>query len=207
MITQLSTGVCVALLTVNASAAIELATNGDFETGDLSGWTFGIPQSDETFDITGDAFSGSFAGALVNSLANDGTPGAAFVSQVGIGAGTVMPGDTVTISFDAKGDFQVGGVFFVDLLSLDSGGGTTGVEGLDAPPTFPGGTWTNYSYTGTAGANVDGGLTLQIRTITGADPASVANLTIDNLSVTVVPEPASLGLLSVGALTMLRRRR
>jgi len=205
----LTTTSCAALFAVAAapaaSAQIELTTNGGFEAGDTSDWV-SFPTTDSSFTVTMDAASGSFAG----SLSNQAPASAAVIKQANIGIGTVTPGQEITITFDAKGDAQAGGVHFAEFFSELSGGGTSKAEILGGAPLFPpalAGAYQTYSFTTTAGPDVSGGVTLQLTATTGGDVGSTATLFVDNVSVSVVPEPAAASLLALGAIPALLRRR
>lgn len=195
---------CFLATAMAAPAAIILSSNGDFETGDTSGWTsfVGAPS---TFGVTGDSSSGSFAGIVTNNTA----PSGQVIKQANLGAGTVNPGDTVTITFDAKGTFRDGGVLFAEFFSEVSGGGTSSAEILSGGPLFLSdqATYVPFSFTVVAGADVSGGVTLQFNVATGGAPTSFAEATIDNVVVSVVPEPSSTLLCVLPLLGLVARRR
>jgi len=192
-------------LSSTASAQIELTTNGDFETGDTTGWT-DFTAAPASFIASPDASSGSFGGLL-----NNPTPGSgAVIKQANIGVGIVNPGDVITIQFDAKGDAGVGGVHFAEFFSELSGGGTSSAEILGSAPLFPpplSSAFQTYTFTATAGADVSGGVTLQFNAATGAIDGSFSTLAIDNVSVSVIPEPTSAALIGLSGLGLLARRR
>lgn len=205
----LSVGLSSAMLvglSLNASA-VELAVNGDFETGDTSDWTLPLgPVGGQSWGVTSDAASGSWAGELFNDQQAAAWP----VKQANIGIGIVQPNQAITISFDAKGNGVEGGVAFAELFSELSGGGTSSSEILGgAPLSLDGVNYQNYVFNTTTGHDVSGGVTLQFNAATAAITGSTSRLLIDNVSVSVIPEPASLALLGLGALALvgLRRRR
>lgn len=194
----------IAAVTGSAFAGIELTTNGGFETGDTTGWSyFATPASTFGVDSTS-PFAGGFNGNLVNLT--DGS--AAVIKQANMGIGLVNPGDEITISFWAKNINGVGGVNFAEFFSEIDGGGTSSAQILGGAPLFASATdWTFYEFTTFAGPDVSGGVTLQFTATTGAIIGSTSQLLVDNVSVTVIPAPGAMALLGLGGLVATRRRR
>lgn len=189
------------------ASALELTTNGDFETGDTSGWV-SFPTVSSTFGaITTDPFAGTYAGEIFN----DAPASAAVIKQANIGIGQVNPGDEITISFWARGSGEAGGVQFAEFFSELDGGGTSANEILGGAPLFLTSTWTEYNFTTFAGPDVSGGVTLQFTATTGGATGSVATTVIDNVSVsiadTVIPAPSAFGAAGLGAMLLGMRRR
>ena len=186
-------------LALNA-AAVELAVNGDFETGDTTGWTLPLgPAGGQTWGVTSDAASGAWAGELFNDVA----PAAWPVKQANIGVGIVQPNQAITISFDAKGSGVAGGVAFAELFSELSGGGTSATEILGGGPlALDGVNYQTYVFNTVTGPDVSGGVTLQFNAATGANTAAPRRLLIDNVSVSVIPEPASFAVLGLASLAL-----
>jgi MYXO-CTERM domain-containing protein len=192
----------IAAATATASAGIELTNNGGFELGDTSGWD-SFPTANSTFNLTSDAFEGSFAAEVFN---NDLAAGA-IVKQSNLGIGVVNAGDEIMISFAAKGEGAIGGVAFAEFFSELDGGGVSSAEILGGAPLGLTSDWQVFNFTAIAGPDVSGGVTLQFGAITGGAQGSVSVLFIDAVSVSVVPAPGALALLGMGGLAVTRRRR
>lgn len=166
-------------LTSATAAAQNLAVNGDFETGDVSGWQ-DFPSPSSTFTVTSDANSGGFAGRIFNDFA----PSAGLVKQANVGAGVVNNSASVTISFAAKGEGMNGGVAFAELFTELAGGGVSSAELLSGGPLALTSSWQNFSFTTTGGPDAAGGLTLQFVAVTGAVAGSQMELFIDDVVIT-----------------------
>jgi hypothetical protein len=168
-----------ALGAVNVSA-VELAVNGDFETGDLTGWEQ-FPTAPDQISIISPGASGNFAVQIDNAA----PASAALIKNANVGIGIVEPGMDVTISIDARGTFGVGGVAFAEFFSELEGGGTSQAEILGGAPLALTQDWQTFEFTTTTGPDVGGGVTLQLTATTGGDPASFALVEYDNISITV----------------------
>ncbi|MGL4513961.1 MAG: carbohydrate binding domain-containing protein [Lacipirellulaceae bacterium] len=200
---QLTRAIGLALL-ATTSSAVELTTNGGFETGDTSGWV-SFPTATSTFNLTGDANSGSFAAEVFNNTSTSG----AVVKQANLGVGVVTPGEMVTISFAAKGEGAAGGVAFAEFFSELDGGGVSSAVILGGAPLVLTNQYQTFNFSVLAGPNVSGGVTLQFAAVTGAASGSVSVLFIDDASVSVIPEPgtALLASLALAAVPLRRRAR
>ncbi len=166
-----------------------LAINGDFETGDLTGWTSFATDNNGTFEVTtAQANGGLYSGLVVADVDGIGSPSFPVVKQANIGIGTITPNTSVTITFDLYGSVAgAGGVVFAEFFSELSGGGTSSSEILGGGPLFPNGTWTTYSFTTTTGPDVSGGITLQLKADCGGNPGCKIDAYFDNVSVTINP--------------------
>ena len=161
-------------------AAGELITNGGFEDADFTGWT--VYNGGSKTVVAEEAESGLYSAKL--SASN--TEMNAVIKAANMAAGDIAVDQTVTISFDLKGELTgAGGVVFVQFFHEGSTEGSTNGEGiLSGGPLFPTSSWVNYSYTQAINSNVDGGVSLQLKAGCGADVCTV-DAYFDNVSVVV----------------------
>ena len=164
----------------------ELAVNGDFESGDLTGWTIfdgtnstnggSIVVSTPGADGTGSAGNANISGGIGNPT----------LKQANLGAGTLTAGQMVTVTFDWQGTAADGGVPDVQLFSELSGGGVSAAESiLNGANPVPA-AWTTVGPLDiTVGPDVSGGVTLQFTAICGAAATCVSDLFFDNVSIKV----------------------
>ena len=94
-----------------------------------------------------------------------------------------QPNTQYVISFDIRGAASVGGVFFVEFFSELSGGGTSKAEIITGGPHPLSDNWTSYSYTVLTGSNVDGGITLQLKSSCGPVGGCLVDVFFDNVSI------------------------
>jgi hypothetical protein len=161
-------------------AAGELTVNGDFESGDLTGWqTFDNGGTISVVADNGPSASGSSAGNV-----NVSVPGNPTLKQANLAAGQLTPGQTVTVTFDWKGSDAAGGVIDVVLFSELSGGGVSQTDPILSGAGFPA-NWTTVGPMDiTIGSDVSGGVTLQITAICGGAAGCLSDVYIDNVSIT-----------------------
>jgi hypothetical protein len=159
------------------------AANGDFELGNLDCWTtFNNGGTIGVVADNGPSAPGSSAGRL-----NVTVPGNPTLKLANLGAGILTPGQQVTVSFDWKGTGANGGVVDVVLFSEVNGGGVSKTDPILGGGAFPA-NWTKVGPLNlTAGADVSGGVTLQITAICGGVAGCVSEVFIDNVSITIAP--------------------
>jgi hypothetical protein len=186
--TMLSAAILATATTAQAVVQ-DIAVNGDFETGDLTGWTL-FPGS---LGTAGQTIVAGNPGSAVNL--NEPNPAANIIKQANLLAGSWVGGETVDIQFDMKGSAGIGGVLFVEFFNELDGGGVGPGSGILAVIGNPNANWTTYNYSTVANASATGGITLQFNSTCGADAGCFADFTIDNVSimadVAAVPVPAA----------------
>lgn len=192
-----------------ATQAAQLAVNGGFETGDFTGWTQ-FPQSGTQTITNVNPSEGTWAVNL-NADSPQGAPIDNVIKNANIGIGQVAPGQEITISFDARGTTDIGGVAFAEFFSEIDGGGVSGAVLLGGAPlalNADPNSWTTFLFTVIAGPDVSGGVTLQLKAGCGAVVGCMADVYFDNISVTAIPVPAALWLFgsALGLFGWLQRR-
>jgi hypothetical protein len=159
----------------------DVADNGGFETGDFTGWEQTLVNGTQTvgaFDPT--------EGAFAANLNNDVEATASLIKNANKGIGVVSPGDNITVTFDARGSAEAGGVAFAELFSELSGGGTSASVILGGGPlalNIDPDVWTSFTFSTVAGSDVSGGLTLQLNATTGGNTGSFSNIFFDNVKI------------------------
>ncbi len=161
-----------------------LATNGDVEAGDLSGWDLFPSTSGVQEASTSNPNNGTYSARIQNTQ-----PGSAsIIKQANLGVGTVSAGQTVYITFSARGSLVDGGVAFAEFFCELTGGGTDCAQilgnaplGLDPNPDV----WTDFSFTYdiAPGTDVSGGITLQLTATTGGAGTSLADVYYDDICI------------------------
>lgn len=160
-----------------------LATNGDFETGNDTGWILFQNGGTAALDNTTNN-GGSWSG----KLATGGPSNPAF-KQERIGAGTVKAGDIVRIKFDHKGGYAgEGGVFNVLLFGEGAGGAVPFTHVFNPAPSLAG-AWSTFTGTFTipGGTDVSEGISFLIEAVCGGAAGCSVSANIDNVSVTLNP--------------------
>ena len=162
----------------------ELAVNGDFETGDFTGWQVFLNSG--TQSISSDTPDASSSSAALSGNTAVGLAGTTEIKQANLEAGALALGDVLNIQFDVKGTFGPGGQLNVLSFTEFGGGGanlsnnTTIVGGVD--------TWTHFDYNVTLdGPDASGGYSLAFNPVCGAVVGCFADVLIDNVSIVVVP--------------------
>ena len=179
--------------TDTAAPLNELTVNGDFELGNISGWTDYYSDKNGTFAVVSKPVSGgAWAGNLVAKVPDNGVASFPVVKQANLGKGVVAPNDNIKISFDLYGEVAgVKHVVIAEFFSELADEGTSKTEILGGGPLLPTGAndwtkkWTTYSFTTTAGPDLNGGVTFQIKADCGPNKGCAVNLYIDNVSVSL----------------------
>ena len=204
--TKLVAAMGITLFAGAAQAAYQnIAVNGDFETGDFTGWTQ-FPGSSgpagQTI-VAGNPGSAAFLSEL--------NPAANIIKQANLLPGAWTPGQQIDISLDIRGTTAEGGVFFVELFSELDGGGTSSAVILGGGPQFPASatTWQTLNFTGFAGPDTSGGITLQLNAACAPVAGCISDIEIDNVQifadveVSAVPVPAAVWLFGSGLLGLI----
>jgi hypothetical protein len=209
-ILKISAMAAAMLLCTGAAQAvvIDLAVNGGFETGDLTGWTY-YDSTNATngglITVTSPGSSSTFAGntnALVPVSGGGGQNPA--LKQANLGIGLLTPFQQVTVSFDYRADAV--DVKYAALHSEQAGGGASSTTVLLDGPGGPA-TWTNFTQVVTLGPDVTEGISLELVAICGGVPGCQSSFFWDNISITAdvaaVPVPAAVWLFGSGLLGLI----
>jgi hypothetical protein len=172
--------------------------NGNFETGDFTGWTLTQVPDDRGSIALDSSEQGGRAGSVARLIAAGDATGTndVVISQVALAAGSISPGDTIDVSFDLYGSLTgAGGVVFVEVIFLNAAGVDEGGRNFVGPaaPYVPSTTWTNHSGTVIAGTavngsqwDVSGGVTLELKAACGAIAGGCGvDASFDNVTFTI----------------------
>ncbi len=161
----------------------DLAVNGGFEAGDLSGWTL-FPAGadpDEQTVITTNPRTGTFAGRLNNTTPET----ASIIKQANLAP--VAIGQTATVRFSARGNFGPGGVAFAEFFTELAGEGTSSAQILGGGPLALNpdpAVWADFEFVIPISTDVSGGITLQLTATTGG-AGSFAEVFYDDISIVI----------------------
>jgi len=182
------------LLIGNSVFATNLILNSGFETGNTTGWSVLGASDGSAYVNVLSPNNGPSAPGIYDAYMYNVIPAANLALQQSTALGSASPG-LVNYSFDLKVDSSLNGG-----VVIDQGPGLLG-------PYFNSG-WTTITGSWTAPANVNH-FEIEFDCTTGAASGSAEAIEVDNVSLTQVPEPASLALAAVGlfgALTLRRSR-
>ena len=162
------------------TAAGEIATNGGFEAGDLSGWAVykngGTIIADNTQSKTG-----TWSGKIIATPAGMNPT----LKQERKASGKLAVGDKVKITFDYKGALTgESGTYSIQSFVE----GANGVNQAVNISVNPSSSWQTYTSTYTVGSgDISGGITLEFVAICGGVAGCSSTLYLDNVSVIINP--------------------
>jgi len=173
--------VCILILAAGGASAQNILVNGDFETGDLTGWEVNGASPTSTVTIDGAVNGPSLPGSNSAFLDNRAEALGLNLKQV-TPVGSAGEGE-VSYSFDLRLDqADVGGVFFVQIFCEQEGVGIVGGSGLMGP-FWPWNEFQTFSGSFMAPAGTDF-LTMQFVATTGAAVGSNCVAHLDNVFLT-----------------------
>ena len=203
--TKLVAAMGITLFAGAAQAVVQnIAVNGNFETGDFTGWTLfpgsAGPAGQQISTVN--PSSGTYS-ANLTELA----PAANVIKQANLLPGAWTIGQQIDIAFDYRGTAAAGAVLNVEIFT-ELGGGQEGVSSsvnLFGGPIFPDGNpdiWKSESVSYNVLADADGGVTLQFSVACAPVAGCNGDYFIDNVSISAdvnaVPIPAAVWLFGSG---------
>ena len=197
---KLALTLAAVLSLVTFSASANMLTNGDFETGALGGWN---NVQGATTASAGSAQAGAFGVALASDIGTDDMliqSAALVVGQEYTLTGFYRIDAAKTTATESWRTIQLGFFEHPTWGSPQVAGGNLGVINLAGDVTTD---WTAFemTYTPTT-ASLANGLGAGVKK--GKMDAAIS---VDSLSLTAVPEPATMSVLALGAMSLIRRRR
>lgn len=165
-----------------AQAAItDIAVNGDFETGDFTGWA----QFPGSLGDAGQTIVAGNPGSAGNLL--ETAPASSVIKQANLLPGEWTEGQQIDIQFDIRGVAAAGGVLFAEFFSEILPEGVSKAEILGGGPLFPDANpdvWTTYNFSATVGPDSSNGITLQFAAACAPIDGCIADYAIDNVIIT-----------------------
>ena len=202
--TAILTASLAGFLTGTTTLAQNLILNSGFNTGDLTDWTPLGAASGATVSVIPTGGNPTDYAWLDNTLEGYNLA----LSQTTPNGSVVGSGITIDYSFDLLGGSQAaGGVDFIHIFDENSSGGVISQGPGLLGPYFPSASlWTTYtgSFTTVAGSDH---LYIEFDATTGANVGSTDQVGIDNIELTVAPEPATLSLAVMGMFGVFAFRR
>ena len=172
--------VIAVLVFATGASAQNILINGDFETGDLTGWQINGGSSVATVAIASPDNGPTLPGTNHAFMENRGEALGLNMKQ-STGVGSAAEG-AIYYSYDLKLDeAAVGGVVFVEMFAEKEGVGIVGGSGLMGP-LWPWNAWQNFTGSWNAPAGTEF-ITIQFVAATGANSGSTCVLHVDNVSV------------------------
>lgn len=172
--------VIAVLVFATGASAQSILTNGDFETGDLTGWQINGGNASASVTIETPDNGITLPGVYNAFMENRGEALGLNMKQT-TPVGSAAEG-AINYSYDLKLDeAAVGGVVFVELFAEQEGVGIIGGSGLQGP-LWPWNAWTNFTGSFNAPAGTDF-ITIQFVAATGAAVGSSCVLHVDNVIV------------------------
>ncbi|NER10649.1 PKD domain-containing protein [Muriicola jejuensis] len=160
----------------------ELTTNGDFETGDTTGWLF-FDNGGATAITSAESNGGAFSAQITSGQFNN--PG---IKQERFGVGTVLPNQVIDVVLDSKVQSLVDGAIVNVLAFSESStpGAPAVLHNLGTINVTPG-AWNTNTFSFTTASDVTGGISLLIEVVCGGATTCNGVVYFDNVSVKIAP--------------------